>query len=297
MNAVGFPSDVPGRLAPTGISTWSSQTWDVLTVAVIMVSVTTWVIARKRGCEGPGCEGRGSLALELLLQVMILAPTMLFCYWGSSCPEPLRAVGTDRPTVSVPGDSVVLPCRAVTHTQAGSLGLEWRNLRTGDVILACGEDGGECRGYREGAWLLDSGREARDLSLHLDTVRVTDAGRYKCTIFTGRHSSTALMELSVAALGTKPIIAVECVGDSTLLYSCRSGGWFPEPALVWKSSDGTSLLPRSNVSRTRGEAGLYGLEIQYWAHHDVPHSVICIARNTVTNVKMVSAARTSGEQQ
>ncbi|XP_051899768.1 butyrophilin subfamily 3 member A3-like isoform X2 [Pristis pectinata] len=217
---------------------------------------------------------------------------MLISYWNTANLELFRVKGPDHPTVALVGASAVLNCTVVSPIQDRGWDFEWRNLRTQDVILTCDDQGEPCQSFRDGTHLFGDQLEAGNVSVRLEGIRASDAGRYQCTVFSGTHTSSVVMDLSVVALGTKPSVSIEQFNESSFLYTCRSEGWFPEPAIIWKDSEGKSLLPLSTVTKTTDEEGLYRLEVQHWTAQGVPTSVTCIVHNRVNNVKKVSTACT-----
>ncbi|XP_062904354.1 butyrophilin subfamily 1 member A1-like [Mobula hypostoma] len=292
MNAVGLPIQPTGRLIPHGAQSWSPRVWEALTVTVIAVSVTSWIYFRKRSSDRSVSVWRSNLVVEILLQVAILSGAMLISYWNTANLELFLLKGLDHPIVALVGESAVLNCSVTFRLQDRGLGVEWRNLRTRAVVLACDDQGGPCQSFRNGTHLLGDQLEDGNVSIRLEGVQASDAGMYQCTVFSGTHSSYVSMHLKVVALGTKPTLSAEQFNETSFLYTCRTEGWFPEPALIWKNSEGKNLLPLSKVTKTTGEEGLYKLEIQHWTAQVVPPSVTCIIHNRVNNIKKVSTACT-----
>ncbi|XP_059826612.1 butyrophilin subfamily 1 member A1-like [Hypanus sabinus] len=292
MNAVGLPNQPTGRLIPHGAQSWSPRVWEALTVTVIAVSVTTWIHFRKRSSDSSVSVWGRNLIVEILLQVVILSGAMLTSYWDTANLELFRVKGLDHPIVALVGEGAVLNCSVMFCPQGRGLGVEWRNLRSQAVVLTCDDQGGPCQSSRNGTHLLGDQLEDGNVSIRLEGVQASDAGMYQCTVFSGAHSSYVRMDLNVVALGTKPTLSAEQFNETSFLYTCRTEGWFPEPALIWKNSEGKNLLPLSKVTKTTGEEGLYRLEIQHWTAQVVPPSVTCIIHNRVNNIKKVSTACT-----
>ncbi|XP_078422904.1 butyrophilin subfamily 1 member A1-like isoform X1 [Cetorhinus maximus] len=292
MSAVGFATPPSGRLYPSGISGWSSHVWEALAVGIIAVSVTSWIAYRKGRFDGPRSDRRGSLPVELLLQVVILAGAVFASYLNGSQRDLFTVKGPDYPTVAHVGDDVVLNCLVVPFRQDEKLQIEWRNLDSGATVLKCLDDQkGPCPSHRDGSHLFEDQLAAGNVSIKLLEVKGSDAGRYRCTVSSNSHSSHVEMGLSIVAFGMKPSLSIMQFNESSVLYVCQSKGWYPEPDVTWKDNSGNSLVPRSTVTKTRDEQGLYNVDIQYQAADGVSPSVTCIISNRLKNVKKVSTAR------
>ncbi|XP_043531532.1 erythroid membrane-associated protein-like [Chiloscyllium plagiosum] len=99
------------------------------------------------------------------------------------------------------------------------------------------------------------------------------------------------VQLLLSAVGTKPSLSIRQLSTNSFEYTCQSEGWFPEPDVVWKDSDGRNLLPQSTVARGRGKQQLYDVKVQYQATGDIPSAVTCIIHNSLNNVKEVATGR------
>ncbi|XP_078073716.1 butyrophilin subfamily 1 member A1-like [Mustelus asterias] len=290
MSAVGFFSPPSGRLYPSGISGWSNHVWEALAVGIIAASVASWIAYRKRKLDSPRSEHRLNLLAELLLQATILAGAVFASYLNGSQRGPFLVKGPDYPAVAHVGEDVVLNCSVVPFRPDMKLQIEWRNVDSGAAILKCGSDReGPCPAGRGGAHLLEGELAAGNVSLRLQAVRVSDAGRYRCAVSSDRHTSHVEIELGVVAFGTKPALSVtQSHEGSGVTYTCQSEGWYPEPGITWKDSFGNSLVPLSTVTKARDGQGLYSVDIQYRTTNSIPSSVTCIIYYKLS--KVVSTA-------
>uniref|UniRef100_UPI00398E4831 butyrophilin subfamily 1 member A1-like n=1 Tax=Pristiophorus japonicus TaxID=55135 RepID=UPI00398E4831 len=292
MSAVGFSTESARRLFPAGVSGWSGHVWGALAVGIIAVGVTSWIAYRKRRFDGSKPEGRCHLSTEVLLQVVILAGAVFVSYWNGAHQDPFTVNGPNYPIVAQVGEDVVLNCTVGSHRQDVSLEIEWRNLESGAAILTCGDDReGSCQSHGGRAHFFEEQLAVGNVSIKLEGVRGSDAGRYRCSVSSKSHSSDVVMELSIVALGTKPGLSITQLDESSILYKCQSEGWFPEPGIIWKDSDGKSLIPLSKITMATDEQGLYNVDIQYQATLAAAPTVTCIIHNRLNNVKKVSTAQ------
>ncbi|XP_067830235.1 butyrophilin-like protein 2 [Heptranchias perlo] len=292
MNTVGFSTASAGRLFPSGASSWPDHVWEALAVGIIAVSVSSWIAYRKRRFDGSKSEPRSSLSLEVLLQAVILSGAVFASYWKGSRQDPFNVKGPDYPTVAVVGEDAILNCTVESYKQDGSLEIEWRHLDSGAALLKCGDgQEGPCHSHRGRAHLFEDQRAGGNVSLKLDKVQASDAGRYRCTVSSKSHSSDVVVELTIVALGTKPSLLITQFNESSIVYICQSKGWHPEPGIIWKDGDGKTLVPLSKVTKAVDERGLYNVEIEYQATNVVSPIVTCIIYNRLNNDKKASTAQ------
>ncbi|XP_067865818.1 butyrophilin subfamily 1 member A1-like [Heterodontus francisci] len=291
MSAVGFFTPPSGRLFPVGVSGWPVHMWEALVVGIIAAGVTPWIAYRKRSFDNSRSDRRSSLLAEVLLIAVILAGTVFASYLNGSRQGPFIVKGPDYLTVAHVGEDVVLNCSVVNSRQDGNLQIEWRNLDSGATILICGDaQKGPCQSSRAGTHLFEDQRAGGNLSIKLQGVKESDAGKYRCTVTSKGYSSDMVMELSIVAFGTKPSLSIMQLNDSSIVYICQSKGWYPEPGIIWKDSDGNNLVPLSTVTKATGKQDLYNVDIQYRATNGASPSVTCIIQNIQKNIKKVSTA-------
>ncbi|KAM8952793.1 butyrophilin subfamily 1 member A1-like [Pelodytes ibericus] len=152
-----------------------------------------------------------------------------------------QVLSQDKLLVAEVGSNINLPCILSPPLRGIGLEVRWfHNLFHSVVFLL--KDGREDRQQQKadyrGRTLLQDGPDTGNLTLTLHNVRLSDAGSYHC--FVENKSSQAyeeaVMELRVVGLGSPPLVEVS-LQDKSILVSCSSGGWFPEPKLRWKKDD------------------------------------------------------------
>ncbi|XP_063287682.1 butyrophilin subfamily 1 member A1-like [Pelobates fuscus] len=137
------------------------------------------------------------------------------------------------------GTDISLPCLLSPSMSVDGLDVRWfHNIFNHVVFLLKG--GREDRQLQisefRGRVSLSGGPDTGNLTLTLNKVVITDAGKYHCFV-ENRSSSEdyeeAFMELRVVGVGKPPLVEV-ALKDNLVHLTCSSSGWFPEPNMHWK---------------------------------------------------------------
>eukprot|EP00061_Rhincodon_typus_P008980 g32077.t1 len=106
--------------------------------------------------------------------------------------------GPDYPTIALLGTDVVLNCSVVFHREESKLQVEWSKPESGAKVLVC-EDipEGPCRGYWAGVQHFEGELVSGNMSIKLQEVKVSDAGKYQCAVASSSYSSHVSLELSI----------------------------------------------------------------------------------------------------
>uniref|UniRef100_A0A3Q0RWK3 Ig-like domain-containing protein n=1 Tax=Amphilophus citrinellus TaxID=61819 RepID=A0A3Q0RWK3_AMPCI len=183
---------------------------------------------------------------------------LFYCFQASS-----YTIGPTQPVVAMIGDDIILPCHLEPAVDAGELTVEWsRNdlkprfvyLRRNGVELLTEQN----LLYTKRTSLSVSKLQCGDISLKLSTVKLSDAGTYKCLNVLIPLETTPEKVLTIlffAGSVSSPVIELSTVKNVVLL-ECESNGWYPEPQLLWLNSEG-KLISAEPTKTVRGSDGLY----------------------------------------
>ncbi|XP_068444373.1 butyrophilin-like protein 2 [Clinocottus analis] len=164
--------------------------------------------------------------------------------------------------MAIVGEDVVLPCPLDAPVDPLSMTLEWGRpdleprfvhvWHNGQVLL---DDQNEA--YKGRTSLSINDLKSGDISLKLSTVKTSDTGRYRC--YNPKLGKEYFVELLVAAVSWP---AVSLAGlhraSAGAVLLCESGGWYPEPELLWLDAEG-NLLSAGAPESVRGPDDLYAL--------------------------------------
>ncbi|KAG6922781.1 butyrophilin subfamily 2 member A1, partial [Chelydra serpentina] len=89
-------------------------------------------------------------------------------------------------------------------------------------------------------------------------------------------------------LGSAPLISVEGHQDGGIRVVCRSGGWYPEPEVLWKDLNGRHL-PSLSQTTSPGDNNLFETEIVIIVTEHSNQNLSCCIRNTVLHQEKESA--------
>ncbi|XP_072544098.1 butyrophilin subfamily 1 member A1-like [Salminus brasiliensis] len=158
-----------------------------------------------------------------------------------------KVVGPDVPLFVEAGKDLVLPCSIKPNTSAVDMRVEWFRLDVVDTLVHLYENhkemsGGQDQSYRGRTALFREELQKGNASLRLSDVRVSDEGRYKCFIKDKSWYDDIIVRVTVEALGTQPVITMEGYDSSGgISLVCESGGWNPEPEVLWLDREGVTL--------------------------------------------------------
>ncbi|XP_053351009.1 butyrophilin subfamily 3 member A2-like [Clarias gariepinus] len=160
----------------------------------------------------------------------------------------------------VAGGDLILPCFLKPNTNAVDMTVEWFKLHAKDSLVHLyrnHEDRNEkqAQSYRERTSLFKEELHKGNASLRLSVLRISDEGAYKCLIEDKSWSDDIVVNVSVEAQGSHPVITMESYDNSGgINLVCESRGWKPKPEVLWLDREG-ALLPAEETQIHRGTEG------------------------------------------
>ncbi|KAK9978469.1 hypothetical protein ABG768_020220 [Culter alburnus] len=161
--------------------------------------------------------------------------------------EQYEVEGPADPVFAIAGEDVILPCSVKPNISVVDMRVEWFRPDLIDSLVHLYEDHedrntDQIQSYRERTKLNHQELQRGNASLKLSAVRVSDEGHYKCFIQSESWSDDATVNVRVEAVGSPPVITVDGFDRSGGLHlQCESEGWYPEPNLEWRDSEGVRL--------------------------------------------------------
>ncbi|XP_067117606.1 butyrophilin subfamily 1 member A1-like isoform X2 [Osmerus mordax] len=175
---------------------------------------------------------------------------MVLCSQSSA--GEFQLIGSPDPIVAVAGDDVILPCSLEPSIDAEFLTVEWsrHDLEPTATVHfyrhGRNENDDQNPSYKDRTRLLERELVNGNVSLKLSRVELKDEGRYTCLVFKDGQKKTVI-QLSVVVV-SKPEVSILGGSGTGVALQCVSGGWYPEPELEWRDSEGR-LLP-ADVTQT-----------------------------------------------
>ncbi|XP_075042477.1 butyrophilin subfamily 1 member A1-like [Mixophyes fleayi] len=196
-----------------------------------------------------------------------------------------RVHSQDEALVAAVGSDVLLPCTVSPPLSAVGLAVRWFHNQA-HIVAFLLKDGREDRqqqsaDYR-GRAFIEAGPDSGNLSLTLRNVHLSDAGRYHCFVenSSSEFFEEAILELIVVGLGSPPLADV-ALQDSNVIVFCSSGGWFPEPKVIWRK-DTEELVPAAQETHKDKASGLYSVKSHMALKDSLDGPVYCGLIHAVT---------------
>ncbi|KAE8587872.1 hypothetical protein XENTR_v10022158 [Xenopus tropicalis] len=118
-----------------------------------------------------------------------------------------------------------------------------------------------------------------NVTLIIHDVRPSDEGLYNCFFVSSSSYNGAEQELKVKAIGLEPLTHIENYHQGEIMVSCQSKGWYPEPEVMWRRSDG-AIVPLLNSQATVAN-GLFNIEASINVSSGFRFT--CVITNTISN--------------
>ncbi|KAI4871453.1 hypothetical protein NFI96_008943, partial [Prochilodus magdalenae] len=153
------------------------------------------------------------------------------------------------------GSSVVLPCAVSPSQNCKSFEVHWYGPNNKDKLillykdLKVQEDTGDPR-YRNRVSLIGELGKG-NVSLKLENLTLADRGEYVCYVESYKWYERASVFLNLPVLGSLPVLSVAEAGQQVNV-TCASGGWSPNPTLIWRDKEGREL--RNSVDHYRADS-------------------------------------------
>ncbi|XP_072544902.1 butyrophilin subfamily 2 member A1-like [Salminus brasiliensis] len=158
-----------------------------------------------------------------------------------------KVVGPEVPIYAVAGEDLILPCSIQPNTSAVDTRIEWFRLNEIDSLVhlyknQTDTNEGQISSYRGRTALFREELHKGNVSLRLSAARGSDGGDYKCLVEANSWYDDITVSVVVEALGIQPVITMEGYDSSGgISLVCESGGWNPEPEVLWLDREGVTL--------------------------------------------------------
>ncbi|XP_038259632.1 butyrophilin subfamily 1 member A1-like isoform X2 [Dermochelys coriacea] len=184
------------------------------------------------------------------------------------------------------GEDVLLPCHLSPRMNAEDMEVRWFRSNFPEVIhlYQDGKDQPEQQilEFQGRTELLRENITEGSVVLRIHSIRPADEGQYSCFFQSSTFYGAALLELKVAGLGSGPHISVADYEDGGIRVVCTSGGWYPEPEVLWRDSSGQHV-PSLSQMKSQQENGLFEAQISVVIKERTHPGLNCYIRNPRLN--------------
>ncbi|XP_074873188.1 butyrophilin subfamily 1 member A1-like isoform X2 [Carettochelys insculpta] len=224
-----------------------------------------------------------SVALSLLLG------------FGSAGPVLFQVLAPSRPLSTLLGGTVELPCHLSPALSAQDMQVTWSRPQLGQNVLVYWPDRSEEQGavYQGRAELITQGLAHGNISLRIWDVRLADAGQYQCEVRSTAHHASNLLELSVTAFGSDPVLHMTGSHAAGVNVSCLSAGWHPEPHMLWRNGRG-EVLHAELEEKLRCADGLFNVSSSMVVAESSDPTLTCTIRASDSGPEAETTVRITG---
>ncbi|XP_054984866.1 butyrophilin subfamily 2 member A2-like isoform X2 [Sorex araneus] len=228
--------------------------------------------------------GRLSLSPGRATSVLILGG------WGPCLILPLcrtaqfTVVGPADPILVLVGENITLRCHLFPEKNAQDMEVRWFRSQFSPAVLVY--KGGQERNeeqmaaYRGRTTFVSEDIQRGRVALVIHNVTAHENGIYRCYFQEGRSYDEAVMRVTVAGLGSPPLIEMQVLEDGGIWLECTSGGWYPEPRAVWRDPYGevVQALEEAYVVDTDG---LFTVTLAVIIRDCTVRNMSCAVNNTL----------------
>ncbi|CAM5146726.1 unnamed protein product [Natator depressus] len=230
---------------------------------------------------GPSRPNRKLLSLHFLC--IVFSPVLHIVPSGS---VNFKVVSPAEPLMVSVGEDALLPCHLSPRMNAEDMEVRWFRSNFPEVIhlYQDGKDQPEQQilEYQGRTELLRDNITEGSVVLRIHSIRPADEGQYSCFFQSSTFYGAALLELKVAGLGSGPHISVADYEAGGIRVVCTSGGWYPEPEVLWRDSSGQHV-PSLSQTKSQQETGLFEAQISVVIKERTHPGLNCYFRNPRLN--------------
>uniref|UniRef100_A0A8C4SYD6 Ig-like domain-containing protein n=1 Tax=Erpetoichthys calabaricus TaxID=27687 RepID=A0A8C4SYD6_ERPCA len=184
----------------------------------------------------------------------------LFILWflhhaDFSWAERFTVVGPSHSIVSYVGEDVILPASLSPALDAEGFEVRWFTTNIFSPVLLYLD-------YKI-INLIDSRRalfqeklKSGNVSLIVQSVRVSDEGVYTCLVASGPLEEDVKITLNVEVLGAQPSISMSSTEGQKTRVECSAEKWNPQPEVTWRDMNGADVTSQSTIRSERDSEGL-----------------------------------------
>ncbi|XP_037376943.1 butyrophilin subfamily 1 member A1 [Talpa occidentalis] len=191
-------------------------------------------------------------------------------------------IGPQEPILALVGEDVELPCHLSPNVSAERMELRWFRQKVSPAVLVVREgqeqEAEQMAEYRGRASLVDRDLRTGHAAVKIHGVKASDAGEYRCFFRENQSYEEAALHLQVAALGSEPHVHMEVQESGKIQLKCTSVGWYPEPQVQWRTSNGEKF-PSTSEARTLDKEGLFSVAASVTIRDASLGNVSCCIQN------------------
>ncbi|XP_006872838.1 PREDICTED: butyrophilin subfamily 1 member A1-like [Chrysochloris asiatica] len=190
--------------------------------------------------------------------------------------------GPPKPILALVGEDAELPCHLSPNVSAERMELRWFRKKVSPAVLVHRDgqqqDREQMPEYRGRVTLVKDSITQGNVAVRIHQVRASDDGEYRCFFRENESYEEAKVQLKVAALGSDPHIYMKVEENGKIQLECSSVGWYPEPQVQWRTTQGEKL-PSTTESSSPDEEGLFTVAASLIIRDNSLKNVSCCIQN------------------
>eukprot|EP00073_Rattus_norvegicus_P036502 XP_008762188.2 PREDICTED: selection and upkeep of intraepithelial T-cells protein 2-like isoform X1 [Rattus norvegicus] len=194
--------------------------------------------------------------------------------------------GLQSPVLVPLGGNLELSCQLSPPQQAKHMEIRWfRNRYTEPIYLyRNGKDllGETISKYVERTELVKDDIGRGRVTLRIFKVTADDDGSYHCFFKDDKFYEEHIILVNVVATSSDIQILMHAPNTKGVMLECHSRGWFPEPHMEWRDSNGV-LIPATSKSHSQDENKIFTMKTSLLIEAKSHWNVTCYIQNPVTH--------------
>ncbi|XP_055262922.1 butyrophilin subfamily 2 member A2-like isoform X1 [Moschus berezovskii] len=195
-------------------------------------------------------------------------------------------LGPADPILAMVGENATLRCHLSPEKNAEDMEVRWFRTQFSPAVFVYKgrreRTEEQMEEYRGRTTFVSEAISEGSVGLIIHNITTHENGIYRCYFQEGRSYDEAIMHLTVAGLGSKPVIEMKGHEDGGIRLECTSAGWYPRPHAVWRDPHGETVPPLEEAYTVSAD-GLFLVTMAVIIRDHSVRNMSCSVSNTLLN--------------
>ncbi|OWK13267.1 hypothetical protein Celaphus_00014531 [Cervus elaphus hippelaphus] len=195
-------------------------------------------------------------------------------------------LGPADPILTMVGEDATLRCHLSPEKNAEDMEVRWFRTQFSPAVFVYKgrreRTEEQMEEYRGRTTFVSEAISKGSVGLIIHNVTAHENGIYRCYFQEGRSYDEAIVLLTVAGLGSKPVIEMKGHEDGGIRLECTSAGWYPKPHAVWRDPHGETMPPLEEAYTVSAD-GLFLVTMAVIIRDHSVRNMSCSVNNTLLN--------------
>nr|XP_020770833.1 butyrophilin subfamily 2 member A1-like [Odocoileus virginianus texanus]XP_020770834.1 butyrophilin subfamily 2 member A1-like [Odocoileus virginianus texanus]XP_020770836.1 butyrophilin subfamily 2 member A1-like [Odocoileus virginianus texanus] len=213
---------------------------------------------------------------------------LFFHFLSSFAPVSVQftVLGPADPILAMVGEDATLRCHLSPEKNAEDMEVRWFRTQFSPAVFVYKgrreRTEEQMEEYRGRTTFVSEDISKGSVGLIIHNVTAHENGIYRCYFQEGRSYDEAIVLLTVAGLGSKPVVEMKGHEDGGIRLECTSAGWYPKPHAVWRDPHGETMPPLEEAYTVSAD-GLFLVTVAVIIRDHSVRNLSCSVRNTLLN--------------